>query len=81
MTHEPAKESSDIVIRIGRPQARVLSLLLMLVAVYAGQQHVGDFFSGVFEGYELGQARHAHVQGGFVDSAIKSYDASQKAHR
>lgn len=81
MTHEPSKESSDIVIRIGRPQMRVLSLLLVLSAVYSGQRHVDDFFRGVFEGYEQGQSRHAHVQGGFVDSAIKSYDESQKAHR
>lgn len=81
MTQEQTKDTSDIVIRIGRPQARVLSLLLVLAAVYNGQQHVGDFFSGVFEGYEQGQARHPHAQGGFVDAAIDSYNKTQEAHR
>lgn len=81
MTHESSKESSDIVIRIGRPQMRVLSLLLVLSAVYGGQQHVRESFRDFFDGYEQGQARHAHVQGGAVDSAIKRYDESQKAHR
>ncbi|MGN6153601.1 MAG: hypothetical protein ACTHOH_16590 [Lysobacteraceae bacterium] len=81
MTHEASKESSDIVIRIGMPQVRVLSLLLLLGIMYDGQQHIDDFFRGVFEGYEQGQARHAQVQGGFVDSAIEAYDETQKAHR
>jgi hypothetical protein len=83
MTHQESNESSDIVIRIGRPQVRVLSLLLLLGIMYDGQQHVGEFFHGFFEGYEQGQARHAQVQvqGGFVDSAIKAYDETQKAHR
>jgi hypothetical protein len=79
MTHEESKESSDIVIRIGRPQARVLSLLLLLGIIYGGQQHVGESFRDFFDGYA--QSQQAQVQGGFVDSAIQAHDETQKAHR
>lgn len=80
MTDTSSNAKQDIVIRIGKPQARVLSLLLVLVAVSNGEQHIGEFFGGVFEGYAEGQARHAPAQGGFVDSAIDSDEKSQKAH-